>query len=103
RCIRVNRSQWDDPELHRACEESRVLYCDPGCHGRSLWVDPGEVRCRYGEDNDAFKVESFPSSGDADNKEDITKEGTSTVGKVTSHYHSGSSSDEESGTRDAKH
>ncbi|MBN3300129.1 BTG3 protein, partial [Amia calva] len=103
RCIRVNRLQREDPELRRACEESRVLYCDLGLPWElTLWVDPGEVCCRYGEKNHAFTVASFPSSSDADDKEDISKKVTSAVEKVTSDYHSGSSSDEET-PRDTQH
>ncbi|XP_048874365.1 protein BTG3 isoform X2 [Brienomyrus brachyistius] len=99
RCIRVNKFQREDPELQRACEESGVLYKDLGLPRElTLWVDPGEVCCRYGEMNLAFTVASF--SGDDDNKEDVTKEVTSAVERVTSDYHSGSSSDEENSTRD---
>ena len=50
---------------------------------------------RYGENNLAFTVASF-SGDDEDDKEDVTRKVTSAVEKVTSDYHSGSSSDEES-------
>ncbi|MBN3302286.1 BTG3 protein, partial [Amia calva] len=57
RCIRVNRPQWEDPELRWACEESRMLFCDLGLPwAHTMWVDPAEVRCRYGDENDAFMV-----------------------------------------------
>ena len=52
---------------------------------------------RYGEKNHAFTVASF--SGD-DDKEDVTKKVTSAVERVTSDYHSGSSSDEENSFRE---
>lgn len=48
--------------------------------------------------NHAFTVASF--LGDDDKKEDVIKEVTSAVERVTSDYHSGSSSDEENSTRD---
>ncbi|XP_035288056.1 protein BTG3 [Anguilla anguilla] len=101
RCIRVNGFLKEDPELLRACRESGVQYRDLGLPQElTLWVDPGEVCCRYGEKNHAFTVASF-SGDDVDDKEDVTKKVTSAVEKVTSDYHSGSSSDEESGTREA--
>ncbi|KAG5844443.1 hypothetical protein ANANG_G00162580 [Anguilla anguilla] len=53
-----------------------------------------------GEKNHAFTVASF-SGDNVDDKEDVTKKVTSAVEKVTSDYHSGSSSDEESGNREA--
>ncbi|KAL0994391.1 hypothetical protein UPYG_G00121590 [Umbra pygmaea] len=101
RCIRVNRLQREDPELLRACQESGVQYKDLGLPRElTLWVDPGEVCCRYGEKNLAFTVASF--SGDEDDKEDVTKKVTSAVERVTSDYHSGSSSDEDSGLRETR-
>lgn len=101
RCIRVNRFTRQDPELLRACRECGVQYRDLGLPQElTLWVDPGEVCCRYGEKNQAFTVASF--SGDDDDKEDVTKKVTSAVERVTSDYHSGSSSDEESSFRDIR-
>ncbi|KAJ8402265.1 hypothetical protein AAFF_G00371300 [Aldrovandia affinis] len=102
RCIRVNRFQGEDSELLRACHESRVHYRDLGLPRElTLWVDPGEVCCRYGERNLAFTVASF-SGDDEDDKENVTKKVTSAVEKVTSDYHSGSSSDEDSSNREAQ-
>ncbi|CAB1352526.1 unnamed protein product [Coregonus sp. 'balchen'] len=80
RCIRVNRLQREDPELLRACQESGV---------------------QYGEKNIAFTVASF-SGDDEDDKEDVTKKVTSAVERVTSDYHSCSSSDEDSGLRETR-
>lgn len=100
RCIRVNRFQKEDAELLRACAESGVQYKDLGLPKElTLWVDPGEVCCRYGEKNHGFTVASF-SSDDDDDKEDVTKRVTSAVERVTSDYHSGSSSDEDTNFRE---
>ncbi|CAK6969524.1 protein BTG3 [Scomber scombrus] len=80
RCIRVNRFHRQDPELFRACQESGVQYRDLGLPRElTLWVDPGEVCC----------------SDDEEDK-DVAKKVTSALERVTSDYHSGSSSDEES-------
>ncbi|XP_054626911.1 protein BTG3 [Dunckerocampus dactyliophorus] len=60
RCIRVNRYQREDPELLRACRESGVHYCDLGLPLEvTLWVNPGEVYCRHGENSFCFLVASF--------------------------------------------
>ncbi|KAM6970228.1 protein BTG3 [Aplochiton taeniatus] len=94
RCIRVNKFQSQDPELLRVCEESGLQYNDLGLPQElTLWVDPGEVCCRYGEQNPAFTVASF-SSDDEDDKMDVTKKVTRAVERVTSDYHSGSSDEE---------
>ncbi|XP_026225793.1 protein BTG3 [Anabas testudineus] len=94
RCIRVNRFHRQDPEIFRACRESGVQYSDLGLPRElTLWVDPGEVCCRYGEQNPCFSVATF--SSDEEDK-DVAKKVTSALERVTSDYHSGSSSDEES-------
>ncbi|XP_058468688.1 protein BTG3-like [Solea solea] len=50
RCIRVNRFSREDPVLLQACRESGVQYSDLGLPRElTLWIDPGEVCCRYGE------------------------------------------------------
>ncbi|XP_070773678.1 protein BTG3 isoform X2 [Enoplosus armatus] len=95
RCIRVNRFHRQDPELLRACQESGLQYSDLGLPRElTLWVDPGEVCCRYGEQNPFFSVASF--SNDYEEDKDVAKKVTSALERVTSDYHSGSSSDEES-------
>ncbi|XP_064413206.1 protein BTG3 isoform X3 [Latimeria chalumnae] len=55
---------------------------------------------RYGEKNHAFTVVTFES--DEDDQDDIPKKVSHAVDKVTSDYHSGSSSDEESGTKETR-
>lgn len=49
---------------------------------------------RYGEQNPCFSVATF--SSDEENDKDVAKKVTSALERVTSDYHSGSSSDEES-------
>ncbi|XP_076024252.1 protein BTG3 [Genypterus blacodes] len=96
RCIRLNRFHRQDPELLQACQESGVQYDDLGLPRElTLWVDPGEVCCRYGEHNPCFSVASFSSDDDEKDKF-VAKKVSSALERVTSDYHSGSSSDEES-------
>lgn len=49
---------------------------------------------RYGEKNPCFSVATFSNSEEED--KDVAKKVTSALERVTSDYHSGSSSDEES-------
>uniref|UniRef100_H0XLT7 Anti-proliferative protein domain-containing protein n=1 Tax=Otolemur garnettii TaxID=30611 RepID=H0XLT7_OTOGA len=60
----------------------------------TLWVNPCEMCCWYGEKNNAFIVTSFENEDE--NKDEISKNVTRALDKVTSDYHTGSSSlDEE--------
>ncbi|XP_024921341.1 protein BTG3 [Cynoglossus semilaevis] len=94
RCIRVNRFHREDPELLRACQESGIQYSDLGLpHELTLWVDPGEVCCRYGERSLCFSVATFSSDEEQDKY--VAKKVISALTRVTSDYHSDSSSDEE--------
>ncbi|KAM4701404.1 protein BTG3 isoform 1-T1 [Discoglossus pictus] len=94
RCIRVNRFQGVDPDLQKACLHCGLTYEDLGLPREfTLWVDPWEVCCRYGEKNHAFIVASFESEDGE--KDDMSQKVTYTVDKVTSDYHSGSSSEDE--------
>ncbi|KAG8450348.1 hypothetical protein GDO86_002846 [Hymenochirus boettgeri] len=94
RCIRVNKFQGPDPDLIKACVNSGLVYEHLALPKEfTLWVDPGEICCRYGERNHAFLVASIESNND---KTEITQKVNSLVDKVvTSDYHSGSSSDDE--------
>ncbi|KAM9385598.1 protein BTG3-like isoform 1-T1 [Pholidichthys leucotaenia] len=95
RCVRVNRFHRQDPEILQACQESGVQYSDLRLPRElTLWVDPGEVCCRYGEQNPCFSVAAF--SNEEEDGKDVAKKVTSALERVTSDYHSGSSSDEES-------
>ncbi|KAG7515974.1 hypothetical protein JOB18_019673 [Solea senegalensis] len=94
RCIRVNRFDREDPVLHRACQESGIVYSDLGLpHELTLWVDPGEVCCRYGEGSMIFSVATFSSDEEQDKY--VAKKVISALTRVTSDYHSDSSSDED--------
>ncbi|KAM4794879.1 protein BTG3 [Rhinophrynus dorsalis] len=101
RCIRVNKFQGVDPDLLSACMNSGLVYEDLGLPKEfTLWVDPWEVCCRYGEKNHAFIVASIES--DYNDKEVIPERESYVVDKVTSDYHSGSSSDDEIYTSNQK-
>ncbi|CAI9614503.1 unnamed protein product, partial [Staurois parvus] len=94
RCIRVNRYQGVDPDLQKACFNSGLIYEDLGLPKEmTLWVDPYEVCCRYGEKNPSFVVASFDSKDDE--KMEISQKVNYAMEKVTSDYHSGSSSEDE--------
>ncbi|XP_029588741.1 protein BTG3-like [Salmo trutta] len=74
RCIRLNRLQREYAELLQACQESGFQYKDLGLPRKLiLWVNPGELCCRYGEKNHAFTVASFFGN------EGVTKKVTSAV------------------------
>ncbi|XP_053312907.1 protein BTG3 [Spea bombifrons] len=94
RCIRVNMFQGADPALLKACLRSGLMYDDLGLPREiTLWVDPWEVCCRYGEKNHAFTVACFESEeGDQGT---VSEKVTHAMERVTSDYHSGSSSDDE--------
>ncbi|CAH2320274.1 BTG4 [Pelobates cultripes] len=92
RCIRINMFQSNDTVLQQACRDSDVDFSDLGLPKEmTIWVDPFEVCCRYGEKNSPFTIASFKG------KEDpyVSKRISSAVEKATSDYHSGTSSDEE--------
>lgn len=101
RCIRVNKFQRVDPDVLKACENSCILYSDLGLPKElTLWVDPCEVCCRYGEKNNAFIVASFENEDE--NKDEISKKVTRALDKVTSDYHSGSSSSDEETSKEVE-
>ncbi|KAL1787543.1 BTG3 [Sigmodon hispidus] len=101
RCIRVNKFQRVDPDVLKACENSCILYSDLGLPKElTLWVDPCEVCCRYGEKNNAFIVASFENEDE--NKDEISKKVSRALDKVTSDYHSGSSSSDEETSKEVE-
>ncbi|XP_063812430.1 protein BTG3 [Pseudophryne corroboree] len=93
RCIRVNKFHGVDPDLQKACFNSGLVYEDLGLPKEiTLWVDPCEVCCRYGEKNPSFVVASFESIDDqSKNPQKVAYPSE----KVTSDYHSGSSSSDD--------
>ncbi|XP_078740571.1 uncharacterized protein LOC144953807 [Lampetra fluviatilis] len=60
RCLRMNSIKAVDPVLAAACEASGIAYAELGLPRElTVWVDPGEVSCRYGEKSRAFTVTSL--------------------------------------------
>ncbi|XP_039618450.1 protein BTG4 [Polypterus senegalus] len=93
RCIRMNKQQIRDPLLERACLESRVDYEALGLPREiTVWVDPREVCCRYGEKNRPMSVALLEGK---DEDREISKRIAIAVEKATSDYYSGTSSDDE--------
>ncbi|XP_061658865.1 protein BTG4 [Syngnathoides biaculeatus] len=67
RCLRMNRVQLQDPVLQKVCERSGVRYEDLGLPQEiTVWVDPGEVSCRYGEHSVPFCISVLDGTRQAD-------------------------------------
>ncbi|XP_029429778.1 protein BTG4 [Rhinatrema bivittatum] len=99
RCIRINKCQTTDSVLERACAESNVDFNDLGLPPEiTIWVDPFEVCCRYGEKNRPFTVACF----EGNKGQEISQQISLAVEKATSDDHSGTSSDEESRVKEPK-
>ncbi|KAG8141600.1 putative Maternal B9.10 protein [Naja naja] len=65
RCIRLNHLQAKDPLLEQACTASNVDFQSLGLPKEiTIWVDPFDVCCRYGEKNPAFTVAHFTGQED---------------------------------------
>ncbi|XP_060106540.1 protein BTG4 [Heteronotia binoei] len=101
RCIRINRFQTRDPLLEKACVESNVDFSRLGLPKElTIWVDPFDVCCRYGEKNPPFTVAHFDAK---EEDQDLSQRISQAVDKaLTSDYHSGMSSDEEICTTEPK-
>ncbi|MCI4394587.1 hypothetical protein PGIGA_G00170480 [Pangasianodon gigas] len=93
RCLRMNKAQLRDPIIDRACKQSGVDYEDLGLPKEiTIWVDPGEVSCRYGEKTTPFCVTLLEGQkGDGE----FSRRINNAVERASSDYHSGTSSDEE--------
>nr|XP_056703447.1 protein BTG3-like [Euleptes europaea] len=67
RCIRINTWQKVDDSLLKACTDCGLEYSELALPREvSIWIDPGEVCCRLGENNHYFKVnDEEKSSGKA--------------------------------------
>ncbi|XP_006890923.1 PREDICTED: protein BTG4 [Elephantulus edwardii] len=93
RCIRINNCQTKDPILERACAESNVDFSHLGLPKEmTIWVDPFEVCCRYGERNNPFTIASFKSRSEG---RELSQRINHAVNRATLEYSSGASSDEE--------
>ncbi|XP_028276556.1 protein BTG4 [Parambassis ranga] len=98
RCLRMNRVQLQDPVLQQACERSVVRYEDLGLPQElTVWVDPGEVSCRYGEHSSAFCVSAVDSCRRGDRE--FSRRIHDAVERASLDIQSGSSSDEEDGDK----
>ncbi|XP_039206523.1 protein BTG4 [Crotalus tigris] len=106
RCIRLNHLQAKDPLLDQACSASNVDFHSLGLPKEmTIWVDPFDVCCRYGEKNPAFTVAHFTGQ---ENDHDVSQgirqavEKAASSSSSSSDYHSCTSSDEDSTTREPK-
>ncbi|XP_021027885.1 protein BTG4 [Mus caroli] len=100
RCIRINNNENKDPVLERACAESNVNFFHLGLPKEmTIWVDPYEVCCRYGEKKHPFTIASF--KGRWENWE-LAQHVSCAVNRATGDCSSGTSSDEESCGREAQ-
>lgn len=94
RCLRMNRVRLQDPVLQQACEQSAVRYEDLGLPQElTVWVDPGEVSCRYGEHSSPFCVSVVSSCRRGDGE--FSRRIHDAVERASLEVQSGSSSDEE--------
>ncbi|CAL9686101.1 unnamed protein product [Knipowitschia caucasica] len=94
RCLRVNRARLQEPILQRACERSLVQYEDLGLPLElTLWVDPGEVSCRYGEHSAPFCVSVVNGGRRADG--DFSRRIHDAVERASLEIQSGSSDEED--------
>ncbi|XP_027759327.1 protein BTG4 [Empidonax traillii] len=92
RCIRINKQQARDPLLEQACVESNVDFQELGLpREMTLWVDPFEVSCRYGEKNQPFTIVRF----DGEENPKLPQLISYAVERAALDYQSGTSSDEE--------
>ncbi|KAJ8256949.1 hypothetical protein COCON_G00191010 [Conger conger] len=95
RCLRMNKAQLKDPIVERACSQSNIEHDDLGLPKEiTIWVDPGEVSCRYGEKTTPFCVAQLEGRGE---RGEFSRKIDSAVDRASSDYHSGTSSDEETG------
>ncbi|XP_026228073.1 protein BTG4 [Anabas testudineus] len=99
RCLRMNRVLLQDPVLQQACERSSVRYENLGLPQElTVWVDPGEVSCRYGEHSTPFCVSAVDSCRRGDRE--FSRRIHDAVERASLDIPSGSSSDEEDGGGD---
>ncbi|KAF4796660.1 Maternal B9.15 protein [Turdus rufiventris] len=98
RCIRLNKQAWE-PLLEQACVDSAVATSLLGLPKElTVWVDPFEVSCRYGEKSQPFTVARF----DGKENPELPQHVSLAVAKAALDYDSGTSSDEESFSKGPK-
>uniref|UniRef100_H3CQ75 B-cell translocation gene 4 n=2 Tax=Tetraodon nigroviridis TaxID=99883 RepID=H3CQ75_TETNG len=94
RCLRMNRVRLQDPVLQQACRQSCVRYGDLGLpQEMTVWVDPGEVSCRYGEHSAPFSVSLVNGCRRGDGE--FSRRIHDAVERASLEVQSGSSSDED--------
>ncbi|XP_005058850.1 PREDICTED: protein BTG4 isoform X1 [Ficedula albicollis] len=99
RCIRINKQQPREPLLEQACADSGLDSSLLGLPKEvTVWVDPLEVSCRYGERNQPFSVARF----DGRENPELPQHISLAVAKAALDYDSGTSSDEESFSREPR-
>ncbi|KAL9825880.1 protein BTG4 [Geothlypis trichas] len=99
RCIRINRHRAREPLLEQACAQSEVDFELLGLPKEmTLWVDPFQVCCRYGERSRPFIVAHFGGEESPELPQQISL----AVGRAALDYQSSSSSDEESFSREPR-
>ncbi|XP_039577895.1 protein BTG4 isoform X2 [Passer montanus] len=97
--FRINKHQARDPLLERACVESDVDFNLLGLPKEmTLWVDPFQVCCRYGERSRPFTVAHF----DGEENPELPQQISLAVGRAALDYHSSTSSDEESFSKEPR-
>ncbi|XP_037125927.1 protein BTG4 [Syngnathus acus] len=96
RCLRMNCLQLQDPVLQKVCERSGVRYEDLGLPRElTVWVDPGEVSCRYGEHSAPFSISVVDGSRHA--RGQFSRRVHDAVERASLEVPSESSSDEDGG------
>ncbi|XP_034033301.1 maternal B9.15 protein-like [Thalassophryne amazonica] len=99
RCLRMNHTMPQDPVLQKACEHGTVRYEDLGLPKEiTIWVDPGEVSCRYGEHSTPFCVSVMDSRRRGD--KEFSRRINDAVERASLDIPSGGSSDEEGAGED---
>ena len=68
RCIRVNENIRRDPTLESVCQEIGIKYTDLQLPLElTLWIDPEEVTCRFGEHKGSYCVVAQFKDGNKEN------------------------------------
>ncbi|XP_023371842.1 protein BTG4 isoform X1 [Otolemur garnettii] len=100
RCIRINNYQNKDPILEKACAESNVDFSQLGLPKEmTIWIDPFEVCCRYGEKNHPFTIASFRGRCE---EWELYRQISHAVNRASVDYSSATSSDEESCSKELR-